>query len=68
MGNTIDVEGRNYAVADIHRIGDIQPQLAAHMKARGFDAYGFVTFPRGRKGAVAYRASETGCWHIVGRA
>lgn len=65
-GNNITVEGRVYAVESVHQLAEITPQLAAHMKARGFDAYGYVTFPRGGN-AVAYRAAKGGAWHIVQR-
>lgn len=66
MGNTITVEGRQYQVERVAELAAITPQLAAHMKARGFDAYGYVNFPRGGN-AVAYRLARTGGWHIVTR-
>jgi hypothetical protein len=54
---TINIDGRVYAVKDVHPLEQITPQLAAHMKARGFDAYGYVNFPRGGN-AIAYRAAN----------
>jgi hypothetical protein len=65
-GNTITVDGRVYTVENVHPIEEITPQLASHMQARGFNAYGYVSFPRGGN-AIAYRAAQTGAWHLVQR-
>lgn len=66
MDNTITVDGRSYPIENVHPLEEITPQLAQHMKARGFNAYGYVTFPRGGN-AIAYRAAKNGAWHLVTR-
>ncbi len=60
----ITVDGRSYQVENVHELAEITPQLAQHMKVRGFDAYGFVNFPRGGN-AIAYRHAAYRTWHIV---
>lgn len=61
---TIVVQGQRYPVSDVHELCTVPAQLAAHMKARGFDAYGTVSLPRARA-AIAYRATKTRTWHVV---
>jgi hypothetical protein len=62
---TINVDGREYPVENIRTVDQAVPQLAAHMRARGFNAYGYVQCPSGE--AVAYRSVKLGTWHIVQR-
>lgn len=63
--DTITVDGRVHAVDNVRLVAEVDPQLATHMKARGFDAYGFVRIPSGE--AIAYRLAGGGSWCIVQR-
>lgn len=66
MEELANIDGRLYPVADLHELAEISPCLAQHMKARGFDAYGYVKFPRGGN-AIVYRHAASRVWHVVVR-
>lgn len=66
MENEIIIQGARHRVELVIELAQITPQLAAHMKARGFDAYGYVDAEPGTT-AVAYRSAAAGTWHVVER-
>lgn len=65
--NTMTVGGQTYTVERVAELGTIEPQLAQLMKARGFNAYGYVNIPGWPGDAVVYRAERNGAWQIVPR-
>jgi hypothetical protein len=64
MPNQISVKGRMYPLEQVRELAHIPPRSAADMSARGFDALGFVSFPRGG-GALCYRSARSGAWVLV---
>lgn len=64
---TIRIQGRAHQVLDIAELETIPAQLARLMKARGFNAYGYVRIDGAGDRIPVYRAATTGAWQILHR-